>query len=119
TAPLQPWLAALIGLGLVAFGAGFVRRYLGGWLALNVQHAVRADVFASLSRLDGARQDELHTGQVVSRSISDIQQIQALLQSLPMLAGNLLLIVISLVCMLALSPTLSMVALAVAPALLA
>lgn len=119
TAPLQPWLAALIGLGLVAFGAGFVRRYLGGWLALNVQHAVRADVFASLSRLDGARQDELHTGQVVSRSISDIQQIQALLQSLPMLAGNLLLFVISLVCMLALSPTLSMVALAVAPALLA
>ncbi|HEY6738266.1 MAG TPA: ABC transporter ATP-binding protein, partial [Actinopolymorphaceae bacterium] len=117
-APMLPWIGALVGLGAVAFGAGFVRRYLGGRLARDVQHAVRRDLFASLSKLDGARQDELHTGQVVSRSISDVMMVQGLLQMLPMLMGNLLLFVISLVLMLSLSPLLTLIALAVAPALL-
>ncbi|MEQ7006533.1 ABC transporter ATP-binding protein [Actinopolymorpha sp. B17G11] len=116
--PMLPWVGALLGLGLVTFGAGFVRRYLGGRLALDVQHAIRGDLFKALLRLDGARQDELHTGQVVSRSISDIMLVQGLLQMLPMLTGNILLFVISLVVMAWLSPLLTLVALAVAPALL-
>jgi ATP-binding cassette, subfamily B, bacterial len=116
--PMLPWVGALLGLGLVTFGAGFVRRYLGGRLALDVQHAIRGDLFKALLRLDGARQDELHTGQVVSRSISDIMLVQGLLQMLPMLTGNILLFVISLVVMAWLSPLLTLIALAVAPALL-
>ncbi|MEQ7123886.1 ABC transporter ATP-binding protein [Actinopolymorpha sp. B11F2] len=116
--PMLPWVGALLGLGLVTFGAGFVRRYLGGRLALDVQHAIRGDLFKALLRLDGARQDELHTGQVVSRSISDIMLVQGLLQMLPMLTGNILLFVISLVVMAWLSPLLTVIALAVAPALL-
>ncbi|MGH3490660.1 MAG: ABC transporter ATP-binding protein [Actinopolymorphaceae bacterium] len=116
--PMLPWVGALLGLGLVTFGAGFVRRYLGGRLALDVQHAIRGDLFKALLRLDGARQDELHTGQVVSRSISDIMLVQGLLQMLPMLTGNILLFVISLVVMAWLSPLLTVIALAVAPALM-
>ncbi|SDS41543.1 ABC transporter ATP-binding protein [Actinopolymorpha singaporensis] len=118
TAPMLPWIGVLLALGLTTFGAGFVRRYLGGRLALDVQHAIRGDLFRALSRLDGARQDELHTGQVVSRSISDIMMVQGLLQMLPMMLGNLLLFVISLSIMVWLSPLLTLVALAVAPALL-
>ncbi len=116
--PMLPWVGALLGLGVVMFGAGFVRRYLGGRMALDVQHAVRGDLFRALQRLDGMRQDELHTGQVVSRSISDIMMVQGLLQMLPMLMGNLLLFIISLIIMSWLSPLLTLVALAVAPALL-
>ena len=116
--PMLPWVGALLGLGLVMFGSGFVRRYLGGRLALDVQHAVRADLFRALLRLDGARQDELHTGQVVSRSISDIMLVQGLLQMLPNMLGNVLLFVISLIVMFWLSPLLTLVALAVAPALI-
>ncbi len=116
-APMLPWVGVLLGLGAVMFGAGFVRRYLGGRLALDVQHAVREDLFRSLLRLDGARQDELHTGQVVSRSISDIMMVQGLLQMLPNILGNILLFIISLIVMSWLSPLLTLVALAVAPAL--
>jgi ATP-binding cassette subfamily B protein len=116
--PMLPWVGALLGVGLFTFGAGFVRRYLGGRLALDVQHAMRGDLFKALLRLDGARQDELHTGQVVSRSISDIMLVQGLLQMLPMLTGNLLLFVTSLAIMAWLSPLLTLIALAVAPALL-
>ena len=32
-----------------------------------------------MQRLDGAKQDSLRTGQVVSRAISDLQQVQGLL----------------------------------------
>ena len=71
----------------------------------------------SLSRLDGARQDQLNTGQVVSRAISDLNMVQGLLGMVPMLLGSAVLFVLSIVIMAFLSPLLTVVALAVAPAL--
>ncbi|HET6185466.1 MAG TPA: ABC transporter ATP-binding protein, partial [Trebonia sp.] len=109
-----------IGL-LIAAAANFVgiylRRYRGGKTALDVQHALRTELFESLSRLDGARQDEIHTGQLVGRSISDINMVQGLLSWMPLIIGSVLLFVFSLVIMVSLSPLLSLVAVAVAPAL--
>ena len=106
---------------LIAAGANFVgiymRRYRGGKTALDVQHAMRTELFESLSRLDGARQDEIHTGQLVGRSISDINMVQGLLSWMPLIIGSVLLFIFSLVIMVSLSPLLSLVAVAVAPAL--
>ncbi len=113
------WLGAslLIVAGLVSFAGVYTRRYLGGKLSLEVQHDMRTELFESLSRLDGARQDQLHTGQIVSRSISDLNMVQSLLNQVPMLLGNGLLFVLSIVIMAYLSPLLTLVALAVGPAL--
>ena len=113
------WLGAtlLIVAGLVSFAGVYTRRYLGGNLSLEVQHDMRTELFESLSRLDGARQDQLHTGQIVSRSISDLNRVQSLLSQVPMLLGNGLLFVLSIVIMTYLSPMLTLVALAVGPAL--
>ncbi len=74
-------------------------------------------MYGTITRLDGRRQDELSTGQVVGRATSDLQLIQGLLFMLPMTIGNLLLFLISLVIMTSLSLPLTGVALAVAPAL--
>ena len=74
-------------------------------------------MLGALSRLDGTRQDQLHTGQIVSRSISDLSMVQALLSMIPMLLGNAVLFVASLAIMLFLSPLLTLIALAVGPAL--
>ncbi|WP_329132180.1 ABC transporter ATP-binding protein/permease [Streptomyces sp. NBC_01476] len=115
--PLAPWAFALVGAAIAVYLLTYVRRYYGGRLALDVQHDMRNDMFRSLMRLDGRRQDELSTGQVVGRATSDLQLIQGLLFMLPMMIGNLLLFVLSLVVMLTLSPLLTLVALAVAPAL--
>ncbi len=117
TQPLLPWVLLLVGAGVARFGFSFVRRYVGGRLSLDVQHDLRTEVFGALHRLDGASQDELNTGQVVSRSISDITLVQGLLSFLPMVTGNLLLFVLSISVMLVLSPLLTLVALAVGPAL--
>ena len=113
------WLGAglLIVAGLISFAGVYTRRYKGGQLSLDVQHAMRTELFESLSRLDGARQDQLHTGQIVSRSISDLNMVQSLLSMIPMLLGNALLFVLSISIMAYLSPMLTLVALVIAPAL--
>ncbi len=113
------WLGAsvLIVAGLLSFAGVYTRRYRGGQLSLDVQHDMRTELFASLERLDGARQDQLHTGQIVSRSISDLNMVQSLLSQMPMLLGNALLFVLSISIMAYLSPMLTLVALAIAPAL--
>src|SRR5579875_3071335 len=86
--------AALAAAAAVSFAGVFTRRYVGGRVSLDVQHDLRTQMFAALSRLDGARQDQLHTGQIVSRSISDITMVQGLLGMVPMLLGNLLMFVL-------------------------
>ncbi|MHB9753666.1 ABC transporter ATP-binding protein [Streptomyces sp. BYX5S] len=111
------WAGALIGAAVVVYVLAFVRRYYGGRLALDVQHDLRTEMYGSITRLDGRRQDELSTGQVVGRATSDLQLIQSLLFMLPMTIGNILLFVISLVIMASLSWPLTLVALAVAPAI--
>ena len=113
------WLGAsvLIVAGLLSFAGVYTRRYRGGQLSLEVQHDMRTELFQSLERLDGARQDQLHTGQIVSRSISDLNMVQSLLSQVPMLLGNALLFVLSIGIMAYLSPTLTLVALGIAPAL--
>jgi ATP-binding cassette subfamily B protein len=114
---MAPWAGALIGAALVVYVLTYIRRYYGGRLALDVQHDLRTEMYGTITRLDGRRQDELSTGQVVGRATSDLQLIQSLLFMLPMTIGNVLLFLISLVVMAWLSLPLTLVALAVAPAL--
>ncbi|MFE7269951.1 ABC transporter ATP-binding protein [Streptomyces sp. NPDC057623] len=117
TRSMAVWAGLLIAAALVVYVLTYIRRYYGGRLALDVQHDLRTDMFETITRLDGRRQDELSTGQVVGRATSDLQLIQGLLFMLPMTIGNFALFVISLVVMAWLSPPLTLVALAVAPAL--
>nr|WP_322748661.1 MULTISPECIES: ABC transporter ATP-binding protein [unclassified Frankia] len=113
--PLAPYVLALVAAGVLRFAAGFVRRYVGGRLALDVQYDLRDAVFAALARLDGVRQDGLRTGQIVSRSSSDVTVVQGLLAFLPLMSGNLLLFVLAIMIMLTLSPLLTLLALAIGP----
>ncbi|WP_425583577.1 ABC transporter ATP-binding protein [Streptomyces macrosporus] len=114
---LALWIGLLAAAAVVVYGLTYVRRFYGGRLALDVQHDLRTEMYASLVRLDGRKQDELSTGQVVGRATGDLQLIQGLLFMVPMMIGNVLLFAISLVVMVTLSPLLTLVALAVAPAL--
>ncbi|GDY42921.1 ABC transporter ATP-binding protein [Streptomyces antimycoticus] len=114
---LAPWATLLIVAALVVYVLTYIRRFYGGRLALDVQHALRTEMYASIARFDGRRQDNLSTGQIIGRATSDLQLIQGLLFMVPMMIGNILLFLVSLVVMATLSPLLTVVALAVAPAL--
>src|SRR6266581_4117790 len=116
-ASIWPLAGLLLVAAAVNFGGIYLRRYRGGRLSLDVQHDLRTELFDSLSRLDGARQDEIHTGQLVGRSISDLNMVQGILSMVPVTLGNIVLFGVTLAIMVVLSPVLTIVAVAVAPAL--
>ncbi|HLI24331.1 MAG TPA: ABC transporter ATP-binding protein, partial [Acidimicrobiales bacterium] len=115
--PLWPWLGVMIVAAAVTFAAAHVRRYVGGRVSLDVQYDLRNAIYDQLQRLDFARHDELQTGQLVSRANSDIGLLQALLSFLPVMSGNLLMMVISLVIMFLYSPPLALISLVVVPSM--
>ncbi|HEX2274469.1 MAG TPA: ABC transporter ATP-binding protein [Acidimicrobiales bacterium] len=116
--PLAPWLMLLVAAGVFRFGAAHVRRWIGGRVALDLQYDLRNDIYERLQRLDFARHDELHTGQLVSRAISDVSVVQGLLAFLPLMSGNLVMLAVALVIMAVLSPLLTLVTVLVVPAVL-
>ncbi|AHH21156.1 putative ABC transporter, ATP-binding protein [Nocardia nova SH22a] len=116
-AALAPIAGVLVALALARFAATYGRRWLAGRLALDVQHEVRVDLLTALHRYDGPRQDRLRTGQVVSRSISDLQLVQGLLAMAPLSAAALLIFVFAAAAMLVLSPPLALVSLLTVPVL--
>jgi ATP-binding cassette subfamily B protein len=110
-------IAALLGLGAIRFGAALVRRLYAGRVSYDVEYDLRNAVYEHLARLDFAAHDRLETGQAMSRAGSDVRMVQMLLAFLPLMIGNLVMLVLSLVFMLALSPALTAIALVVLPAL--
>ena len=114
---IWPLAGLLLVAAAVNFAGIYLRRYHGGRLSLDVQHDLRTELFDSLSRLDGARQDEIRTGQLVGRSISDLNMVQGIMSMVPVTLGSIVLFVLSLGIMVVLSPVLTIVAVAVAPAL--
>lgn len=68
-----PWLACgLLLIAFLDFIGNYVRRGYAGELSLWVQHTLRGRAFDSIQKLDGAGQDALRTGQVISRTNSDL-----------------------------------------------
>ena len=118
TRPVWPWLLLLLAAGAFSFFSAYIRRWVGGRVSLDVQYDLRVAIFERLQRLDFAGHDDLATGQLVSRSSSDLGLIQGLLAFLPIIVGNLVMLVVSVGVMLYLSPPLTLVMLLVIPALL-
>jgi ATP-binding cassette subfamily B protein len=114
---IWPLAALLLIAAATNFAAVYVRRYIGSGVSFDIQYDLRNELFGAVTKLDGARQDEIHTGQLIGRSITDLNLVQSLLQIVPLTLGNLALVVLSIVIMLVLSPVLALVALAVVPSL--
>ncbi len=118
TTTVWPYLVVLGVAAAFAFWAAYVRRWAGGRVSLDVQYDLRIAIFERLQRLDFGSHDELQTGQLVSRSSSDLGLIQGLLAFLPIIVGNLVMLFLSLIVMLFLSPPLTLVMLLAIPLLL-
>jgi ATP-binding cassette subfamily B protein len=117
TSPLLPWLVLLVALAALTFGFSYQRRYRGGKVALEVQTDLRNDMHDHLQSMDFATLDQMSTGQLVSRANSDSTLVQGLLNMLPIMSGNVILMLLSLVVMFFLSPLLALVSLVVTPLL--
>ncbi|WP_146631561.1 ABC transporter transmembrane domain-containing protein, partial [Salmonella enterica] len=113
-----PLLACgLILIALFDFIGNYVRRGYAGELSLWVQHTLRSRAFDSIQKLDGAGQDALRTGQVISRTNSDLQQVHTLLQMCPVPLAVLTYYVAGIVVMLWMSPSMTLIVICVLAAL--
>ncbi|SIR81888.1 ATP-binding cassette, subfamily B [Williamsia sterculiae] len=106
----------LAALGVLRYVCQYGRRMTAGRLSLLVQNGLRLRLLDTLLRLDGRGQDEIRTGQVVSRSISDLQTVQGLLAMVPLSIGALIQVVLALGIMFYLSAPLTIVTLLIVPA---
>ena len=117
SSPLWPWLGLMALTALIGFAMSYLRRYHGGRVALQVQYDLRNAMHDHLQRMDAQTLQGMPTGQVVGRANSDSTLVQALLNLLPILSSNLVLVVLSLAVMLWLAPLLALVGLVTVPVL--
>jgi ATP-binding cassette subfamily B protein len=116
-APLWPWLVILVVIAVVVFACAYLRRYRGGLVGIAVQYDLRNRMHDHLLTLDEQSLSHLSTGQIVARANGDTALVQGLLNFLPLMTGNLLMMLVSLGIMFVLSPLLALVGLVIAPAL--
>ena len=114
---ITPVILAMLGLFVVRYVTGSIRRFTSGRISWDIDYDLRNTVFAHLQRLDFASHDKLQTGQLVSRTNSDLTLIRALLSQLPMMLSNVLSLAIAVTIMLLLSPLLTLVVIPVIPIL--
>jgi ATP-binding cassette subfamily B protein len=114
---LWPWLVLLVLIALAVFGLAYLRRFHNGRSSLAVQYDLRNQLHDHLLTLDQRTLSNLSTGQLVARASSDTTLILGLLNFLPLMFGNLLLMLMSLAIMFWLSPLLACIGLVIAPAL--
>lgn len=118
-APLTAIIVVLIIVSLGRYACQFARRYTAGRLSIDTQHTLRVRILDTLQKLDGPGQDQIVTGQVVSRSISDLNATQGLVAMGPMAIGLVAQLLITGGVMLAVSPLLTVIALAFLPVIVA
>src|SRR5690348_5922595 len=116
-APLWPWLVLLVAIAAVAFVMAYLRRYRGGLVGIGVQYDLRNRMHDHLLTLDEQTLSRMSTGQIVARASSDTALVQALLNFLPLMSGNLVMMFVALGIMFWLNPLLACVGLVIAPAL--
>lgn len=105
-----PWLACgLLLIAMFDFIGNYVRRSYAGELSLWVQHTLRSRAFDSIQTLDGVGQDTLRTGQVISRTNSDLQQVHTLLQMCPVPLAVLTYYIAGIAVMLWMSPSMALI----------
>ncbi len=105
---LLKW-ALLIGiLGLIQGGASALRRYMAFSMAFHVETDLRQRLFSHLQRLHIAFHDKAQTGQLMSRSASDLEQVSNLCVNTPITISSIVIVGGTFVIMILINPVLTL-----------
>jgi ATP-binding cassette subfamily B protein len=119
TSDLEPFVVALVVLGLLRGITGAAYRYGLYRMAYLIETDLRAIVYEHLTLLSFAFYDRIQSGQVISRANSDIRSVQMFLAFAPLMSVSMLTFLIAFAFMLSVSVPLTLVGLAALPAVYA
>ncbi|HXQ19685.1 MAG TPA: ABC transporter ATP-binding protein [Acidimicrobiales bacterium] len=114
---LEPLLLLMAGVFALQFVFSGIRRFSAGRVSWDIDYDLRNTVFGHLQGLDFARHDQLQTGQLVSRTNSDLVLIRTLLTQLPLMLANVLQFLLAVVIMAHLSLLLTAIVVPLMPLL--
>jgi ATP-binding cassette subfamily B protein len=110
--------ALLLGLAVVRWGVGGLRRNVSGRVGTNVEYDLRNRLGRHLLALEAAYHDRVPTGQLLARTTSDVRSLRYFISwGLVFLVLNVITFAIAATQMWLLSPRLCLVVLALAPPL--
>ncbi len=113
---LLPIAAAVVGAGVLRLALTVSRRVIAGKVSLSVEYDLRGRVYRHLQELELGFFDGQQTGQLMSRATVDLQSIRFFLgYGLIFLTQNFLTILLAGAVMIALKPSLALLALAPVP----
>ena len=119
TATLAPFVWALVGLGVARGLLTYAYRYSLHRAAFDLESDLRNLLFEHLSRLPFSFYDRVQSGQIISRANADIRSVQIFLGFAPIMAISLLSSLIAVAFMASIHVPLTVVAVAVLPAVYA
>lgn len=97
-----------IGLLVLAACARFItqalRRFLSGTFSVRTQHSLRTRMFEAIQSVDEGTARSFGTGQVISRTITDLTKVQGMVAMLPLMASSMLELVLIFAVVLWISP---------------
>jgi ATP-binding cassette subfamily B protein len=113
---LEPFVVALVVLGLVRGITAFVYRYGLYKTAYHIETDLRSIIYRHLTRLSFSFYDRIQSGQVISRANSDIRSVQMFLAFAPLISMSLITFVLAFGFMLSINVPLSLLAVLPLPA---
>jgi len=109
------WAVLIVAAGLVSGVFLGLRRYVAFRNARIVEARMRDRLFAHVQRLHFAFHDSNATGDLMSRANTDLQQYQNIITIIPLITGNVLMVIAVTVIMLLVQPLLAVLALSSLP----
>src|SRR4051794_35214213 len=114
---LLKWCLAIVAVGCVSAVCVGLRRWYAFGVAYRAETELRMRLFAHLQRLHFAFHDETSTGQLMSRSATDLQQVQSFVVLIPITISNFVTVAAVTVVLLSMNVRLAILALGALPLL--
>lgn len=113
---LMPMLLGLLAIGAGRAFAGYLEEYTFDWIGMNSTAQMRKDVFDHVQTLSVDYFQKHNTGELMTRIKDDVDKVCAVIGFIGMLSIEALLhTILVVVCMLRLSPALTLIPLALLP----
>jgi ATP-binding cassette subfamily B protein len=109
------WAGAIVLIGLLQGGASAIRRYKAFSMAYGVETDLRRRLFDHLVRLHMGFHDSAQTGALMSRSVSDLQQVSNFAVNIPITLSSVVILVASMIAMFLISPLLAIIVISFIP----